>query len=125
MEDSILDSIKIFLGLNCEDDEFDQEIIMLINSVFMTLQQIGVGPQEELFHIEDNSSSWSDYLTDPNELPIVKPYIGMRVRLIFDPPQSSSLDQAFRLEIAEYEWRLSIKVDHYPINEEGGEEDDG
>lgn len=125
MEDSILDSIKSFISLNLDDDAFDQDVIMLINGVFMTLQQIGVGPQEELFSIEDNTSTWSDYLDDPKELPLVKPYIGMRVRLIFDPPQSSSLDQALRQEIAECEWRLNIKVDHYSIKEEGGEEDDG
>lgn len=125
MEESILNSIKIFLGLSVDDDAFDQEVMLLINGVLMTLQQIGVGPQERLFRIEDSSSTWSDYLEDPNELPLVQPYIGMRVRLIFDPPQSSSLDQALRQEIAECEWRLNLKVDHYSIEEEGGEEDDG
>lgn len=125
MDESILDSIKSFLGVSTEDDIFDQEIMMLINGIFMILQQIGVGPQEELFSIEDNSSTWSDYLDNPLELPLVKPYIGMKVRLIFDPPQSSSLDQAIRQEIAEYEWRLNIKVDHYSVEEEGGETNDG
>ena len=125
MEESILNSIKIFLGLSVDDDVFDQEVMLLINGVLMTLQQIGVGPQEKLFQIEDSSSTWSDYLEDPNEIPLVKPYICMRVRLIFDPPQSSSLDQALRQEIAECEWRLNLKVDHYSIEEEGGEEDDG
>ena len=123
MEDSILDSIKKILGVSTEDDAFDEELIILINSVFMTLQQIGVGPQDTLFYIEDNSSSWSDYVENPNEIPMIKTYIAIRVRLIFDPPQSSSLDQALRQEIAEYEWRLNIKVDDYHV-EEGGDEDD-
>ena len=117
MEESILDSIKNFLGLSTDDDAFDQELLMLINSAIMALQQIGVGPQETLFSIEDNSATWSDYLENPNELPMVKPYIGLRVRLVFDPPQSSSLDQALRLEIAEYEWRLNIKVDDYHVED--------
>jgi hypothetical protein len=55
---------------------------------------------------------------------MIKTYIAIRVRLIFDPPQSSSLDQALRLEIAEYEWRLNVKVDDYHVEEEGGDEDD-
>ena len=123
MEDSILDSIKMFLGLSTEDDIFDQEVMMLINSAIMALQQIRVGPQDKLFSIEDNSATWSDYLEDPTELPMVKPYISIKVRLIFDPPQSSSLDQALRQDLAEYEWRLNVKVDDYHIDEEGGDED--
>ena len=113
MDDSILNSVKASIGVNPDDDVFDQELIMLINTVLMTLQQIGVGPQDELFHIEDDSKTWSDYLEEPTELPMVKNYIAIRVRLIFDPPQSSSLDQALRQEIAEYEWRMNLKVDDY------------
>lgn len=124
MEESILDSIKKIIGVGTEDDAFDEELLILINAVFMTLQQIGVGPQDTLFNIEDNSSTWSDYLTNPTELPMVKTYIAIRVRLIFDPPQSSSLDQALRQEIAEYEWRLNVKVDDYHVEEEKGDKDD-
>ena len=113
MDDSILNSVKIALGLNVEDDAFDQELLMLINSTLMTLQQIGVGPQDRLFNITDSTATWSEYLEDPTELPMVKNYIGIRVRLIFDPPQSSSLDQALRQDIAEYEWRMNLKVDDY------------
>ena len=124
MEESILDSIKHFLSLSLDDDAFDQELLILINAAIMALQQVGVGPQDTLFSIEDNSSTWSDYLENPSELPMVKPYIGLRVRLVFDPPQSSSLDQALRLEIAEYEWRLNIKVDDYHVEEDIEEVED-
>ena len=124
MEESILDSIKNFLGLSTDDDVFDQELLMLINSAIMSLQQIGVGPQEELFSIEDNSTTWSDYLENPTTLPMVKPYIGLKVRLVFDPPQSSALDQALRLEIAECERRLNIKVDDYHVEDDVEEVED-
>lgn len=124
MEESILDSIKKILGVSTEDDAFDEELLILINSVFMALQQIGVGPQDTLFHIEDNSSTWSDYVENPNEIPMIKTYIAIRVRLIFDPPQSSSLDQALRQEIAEYEWRLNIKVDDYHVEDSNTEEEE-
>ena len=117
MEESILDSIKIFLGLSTDDDVFDEELIILINAVLMTLQQIGVGPQDALFHIEDNSSTWSDYVTNPTEIPMIKTYIAIRVRLVFDPPSSNALDQALRQEIAEYEWRLNVKVDDFHIDD--------
>ena len=125
MEESILDSIKKFIGLSIDDDTFDDELLMLINGIFMALQQIGVGPQNSLFHIEDNSSTWSDYLENPNELSMVQTYIAIRVRLVFDPPQSSALEQALKQEVAEYEWRLNIKVDDYHVEEgSNGEETD-
>lgn len=124
MEESILDSVKRFVGIEPDDEVFDQELLVLINSVFMTLQQIGVGPQEELFHIEDRGAVWSDYIEDPNTLPMIKPYISIKVRLIFDPPSSSALDQALRQEIAEYEWRMNLKVDDYSVDDRE-EEDNG
>ena len=117
MDESILDSVKRFIGLSLDDDTFDQELLILINALFMTLQQIGVGPQDNLFSIEDNSSTWSDYLEDPNSLPMIKPYIAIKVRLIFDPPSSSALDQALRQEVAEYEWRMNLKVDDYHVED--------
>lgn len=48
MEESILTSIKKLLSIAVEDKSFDQDIIININSVFMILNQIGVGP-EKLF----------------------------------------------------------------------------
>ena len=124
MDESILDSVKRFIGLSLDDDTFDQELLILINALFMTLQQIGVGPQDNLFSIEDNSSAWSDYLEDPNSLPMIKPYIAIKVRLIFDPPSSSALDQALRQEVAEYEWRMNLKVDDYHVEDTVEDEED-
>ena len=117
MDESILDSVKRFLGISLEEDAFDQELLILINAIFMTLQQVGVGPQDTLFSIEDNQATWSDYLEDPKSLPMVKPYIAIKVRLIFDPPSSSALDQALRQEVAEYEWRMNLKVDDYHVSD--------
>ena len=124
MDDSILNSIKSIIGLSIDDDAFDPELLMLINSTIMALQQIGVGPQDKLFHVDDKFTTWTEYLEDSDELPMVKTYIGLRVRLIFDPPQSSSLDQALRMEVAEYEWRLNVKVDKYVDKETTEEGDD-
>ena len=121
MEESILDSIKKFIGVSVDDDAFDDELIMVINGILMTLQQIGVGSQDTLFHIEDNTSTWSDYLEKPTELPMVQTYTAIRTRLVFDPPQSSTLEQALRQEVAEYEWRLNVKVDDYHVEEDSND----
>lgn len=110
MEESILISIKKLLGIAEEYTHFDTDIIMHINSVFMILQQLGVGPEEGFF-IEDDGYSWDDYLEDPSQLHAVKSYIYLKVRLLFDPPANSSHINAIEKQISEFEWRLNVAVD--------------
>lgn len=108
--ESILNSIKKMLGPDAEYDHFDPDIIMHINTVFMVLQQLGVGPEEGFF-IEDDTATWADYLADPTKLQMVKTYIYLKVRLVFDPPTSSTVMNAINQLIAEYEFRLNVAVD--------------
>lgn len=108
--ESILNSIKKQLGIHEEYDHFDDQIVMHINSVFMILNQLGVGP-EEGFWIEDDVAAWSDFLEDPTQLQIVKTYMGHKVRMMFDPPSNGTIANAMNAVIAELEWRLNIAVD--------------
>ena len=108
--DSILNSIKKLLGIDPDYTEFDADIIMHINSVFMILRQIGVGPKEGFF-ISDSTTEWSDYISDMSKLEMVKSYVYMKVRIIFDPPSTSSLLDSMKQLISEYEWRISVQVD--------------
>ena len=87
-------------------DVFDQELIIHINTVFLTLSQLGVGPVEG-FSIEDESATWDAYITTANQN-AVKTYIYLRVRTIFDPPASSFLVTAMQDQIKELEWRLDV-----------------
>lgn len=103
--ESILTSIKKMLGIPKEYEHFDEDIIMHINSVFMVLQQIGVGPSSG-FYIEDDTKTWADFLGDPTQLQMVKTYMHHKVKLIFDPPASSVVMEAMKQIIAECEWRL-------------------
>lgn len=107
---SILTSIKKLLGLDESYTEFDADIIMHINSVFMILRQIGVGPKNG-FSISDKTSVWSDYISDMSKLEMVKSYVYMKVRLLFDPPTNSALLESMKQLIQEAEWRLSVQVD--------------
>lgn len=109
--ESILDSVKKMLGIALEYTHFDADIIMHINSVFMILEQLGVGPKGG-FSIEDNTSVWDDYLEDPTKLLMVKSYIALRVRLLFDPPTSSAHMDCIKQQIAEFEWRMNTAVEH-------------
>ena len=110
METSILTSIKKMLGVAEDYTEFDEDIITHINSVFLNLTQLGVGP-EEGFMIEDDTAVWEDFIDDSIRLQAVKTYIYLKVKLLFDPPLSSSVTESFARMIAELEWRLNAAVD--------------
>lgn len=110
MDESILISIKKVLGIDEDDSSFDTDIIMHINSVFGILWQLGVGPIEG-FEIEDEGTTWNEFLPDRKYLNTVKSYMAMKVRKVFDPPQSSSVLEALEKSINEYEWRINVMVD--------------
>ena len=112
--ESILTSIKKLLGIEETYDQFDPDLIMDINAVFMILNQLGIGPAD-CFSISDKTSNWIDFLgTDLTKLPVVKPYISTKVRLMFDPPTSSAVIDEMNKLINEYEWRLTITVPPTP-----------
>lgn len=108
--ESILTSIKKLLGITEDYEHFDADIIMHINSVFMILNQLGVGP-EKGFSISDETATWNDYLPDGSNLEAVKSYIHLKVRLLFDPPLSSSVMESMQHMISELEWRLNVQAE--------------
>lgn len=110
MEESILVSIKKLLGIDSEYTHFDTDIIMHINSVFSVLTQLGVGPSEG-FVIEDSNALWTDFLSSARDIEMVKSYIYLKVRLLFDPPASSSAMESMKQLISELEWRINVAVD--------------
>lgn len=110
IEDSILNTIKKMLGLESDYDAFDTEITVHINSVLMTLTQLGVGPVDG-YIITDATSLWTDFLTDISKLAAVKTYMYLKVKLVFDPPTSSFVQDALTRQATEWEWRLATKVD--------------
>ena len=110
METSILTSIKKLLGVAEDYTEFDEDIMTNINSVFLNLTQLGVGP-EEGFMIEDNTAVWEDFINNSTQLQAVKTYVYLKVKLLFDPPLSSSVTESINRMIAELEWRLNAAVD--------------
>ena len=110
--ESILTSIKKMLGISREDEQFDPDIIMHINTALMDLNQIGVGPPEG-FMIEDETSEWSDLI--PNDqlarLDGIISYIYLRVKLLFDPPSSSAVIESMNRQIEKLEWRINVAAE--------------
>lgn len=104
---SILQSVKKALGVSADYDAFDPDIIMHINSVFSVLQQLGVGPADGFF-IEDGEAEWEAYLTEQAKFNLVRSYMVLKVRMLFDPPTTSYLVTAYEKSISEFEFRLNV-----------------
>lgn len=109
--DSILTSIKKLLGISEEYEHFDADLIMHINSVFSILTQLGVGPTSG-FMIEDKTAIWTDFIGDEAKLMLVRSYMHLKVKLLFDPPLSSAVIECYKAQISEYEWRLNIAAEN-------------
>lgn len=107
---SILMSIKKLLNVEHDDPAFDTDIGMLINNEFMTLNQLGIGP-ETGFSISDADALWTDFSDDKTLIETVKTFVYLRVRMIFDPPASSVVADAINSRINELEWRLNLQAE--------------
>ena len=121
--ESILTSIKKLLGIAEEYTHFDADLIIHINSVLSILTQIGVGPSEG-FSIKDESSVWGDFIPENSNLglpairELIKSYVYMKVKLLFDPPLNSAVIESTNRIISELEWRIQVAADPVKTTEE-------
>lgn len=111
--DSILNSIKKYLGVDPEYTEFDDSIILAINTVLAALVQMGIGPQETGYAITGAANVWSEFIETNKKLNMIITYVCMRVKLIFDPPQNSTLINSMNEQIREFEWRAYTEKGNY------------
>lgn len=118
--ESILTSIKKLLGIDEDYTQFDTDIMIHINSVFMALTQIGVGPEDGFF-IADEYATWEDFTADKTYLNSVKSYMYLRVKLLFDPPLSSAAMDSLKKLADEFEWRLQVAAENNKSTEEEDE----
>lgn len=108
MSESILKSVKKTLNLQPDYEAFDPDVVMHVNSVFSTLNQLGVGPASG-FMIEDGGPTWSEFLGNDPRLNHIKTYVYLRVRLLFDPPATGFHTKAMQEQIQELEWRINAQ----------------
>lgn len=122
MAGSILIEVKKFLGLDSAYEAFDLDIKTHINTVFTGLSAIGIGPAGG-FMIEDNRTTWDEFIGTDLDLNSVKTYMYLRVRMIFDPPTVGYVIDATKEEIKKLEWLLNVKregeswVDPTPVTQ--------
>lgn len=108
MSESILTSTKEALGVFENVTVFDNNIVMMINSVFSTLNQLGIGPDAG-YMITGSTETWDAFIGSDSRLNSVKAYVFLKVRLLFDPPQTSYLIESYKTMAEELEWRLNVK----------------
>ena len=114
--DSILKTVRKFIGPSESYEYFDDSLLMCINTAINVLYQAGVGPKG--FVVEDENTTWSDYLGDDlTNLQAVKTYICQSTRLDFDPPANSFLVERIKKTMDEIYWRLNVMVDPERIDE--------
>ena len=118
LEENILSSIKKLLGLNDGVTVFDTDIVIHINTVFANLTQMGVGPQDNEgknigFRISTGNEVWGDFTSNDILIENVKTYVYIKVKMVFDPPTSSALIDAYNAQAKELEWRLYTQEGGY------------
>ena len=106
---SILDTVKEGNDIEVTDTDFDQNLIVHINSTISMLTQLGVG--REGFKITGKTETWEEYIDDIVLLELTKEYITKKVGSLFNPPRSSFLLQEQRKQLDELEYRLNLRVD--------------
>ena len=124
MEESILKTIKQLIGCPDDFEQFDLDLIVHINSAFATLTQLGVGPKEG-YRLTGADNAWSEFEDDAQKLSLIKDYVYIKTRLLFDPPTSGSLMDSLKEQLKEMEWRLYMLYDPISEDDEKGKSDDG
>jgi hypothetical protein len=112
--ESILNSTKKILGLEMDYTAFDLDVLTHINTAFSVLDQVGIGPAGGFF-ISGVEDTWEDFsgtanppVVPANQLNMVKTYVYLKVRYLFDPPSTGYAVDAMKQQIEEFEGRLNL-----------------
>lgn len=115
--ESILTSIKKKIGIEWDYDHFDHDILTEINTNLATLFQVGAG--SEFYYVVSAEDTWETFFSsvgikDRHVLELIKEYVYIGVRLMFDPPDSSALMESLKQKKDELEWRIYLDEDLIP-----------
>lgn len=107
--ESILTSTKDKVGVAEGYTVFDEQIIDHINSAFSRLTTLGVVTAG--FSIADDIDEWEDLEIPVDQLNMVKTFVFLYVRMLFDPPQTSYMQNIMQGQIDKHEWLLAAMAD--------------
>lgn len=138
----ILNDVKeVVTGFSNEDNSFDMDIIIAINTIFFALYQQNVG--QKPFHI-NSETTWDDFIKENNDqksitsfigsslrtiekqsvrdmcysscefiIDLLKQYVITKTRVLFDPPANSTVQKIYDTTLAELEYRINIEFNDY------------
>lgn len=109
-DESILNTIKKLIGIREEDTSYDVDLTVYINSAFMSLHQLGVGPDKP-YSIQSNVNTWDEFVGETENIQGVINYIYLKTKMVFDPPTGSS-SSIYQEAIKELEWRLNSAIEY-------------
>lgn len=109
MNDSILESVKMKIGIDPSETHFDDQLIDYINTALAELHQVGVG--ETPFFIGGTESEWSDFVEDPFVQELCRTYVAKNVQSAFNPSPSSAMEQATQELCNRLLFRIHVAVD--------------
>lgn len=111
MNDSILNTVKKLLGIPQDVDDFDNDLIVYINTVFSMVNQMGIGPLK-CYKITNASDKWSDF-DNRLDMEDFKTYMYLKVKMLFDPPANNQIMESYNKVIQELEFRIHSLWDMY------------
>lgn len=113
INNSILDTVKTFVGVDKDETVFDKELILEINSTFLELFQNGID-ELKAFSVSDGKEKWSDINITPLIVLLnVQIYMCIKVNILFDKSMSSSLVDNYNKIANEALWRINIEKESY------------
>ena len=115
MNEKILTSVKKINNIENEDTSFDDELIMYINSALMVVMQEWHG-MDHAFKLVTGEETWEDILGTDTDYEGLKELVGLKVRLMFDPPTSSTVMDAINMQIKDLECRMYLWKDLERLN---------
>lgn len=117
MDSSILNNVKEVCGIKSEYEAFDAQLLTNINYTLGVLAQIGISPVTGLV-IVDKESKWELFGLNDSQLGLLRMYVSLKAKLVFDPPTTSYLLKAMQDQVLELETRLSYSVEVNALNVE-------
>ncbi len=108
--DSILETMLTLAGDSPSMPAYKTDIMLYTNGLFGRLKNLGVGPKEG-FYITGEEETWDDFMEEGPERAAVQSYMTFKIKLMFDPPQNSTVLQSYERLAAEFEWNAQMDAE--------------
>ena len=107
---TIFSDVKKLLAVSEDDNSFDLDIEIAINTSLNALSQIGACDKDAQISANDETE-WSTIFTDGPLMNMCKNYVYIKARSLFDPPTSSIVASALNSNLDEISWRIRIALE--------------